>query len=121
MKRRSTAIGFLVLLPLGCCATSYVVLDQPWKNKNAQFERLRADADARLPAGSSRAQAEEWFASHNIRCSELIHVDTNRVVGLGGGIRDDVGLDTAEIAIEVRFDKQGRVSEVFIRRIVISL
>jgi hypothetical protein len=119
MKRRSMLFGALLLLPLGCCATSYILLDPPWKN--AKVERLRADANARVPVGSTRQQVEEWFVSHDIRYGEIIHVDTNRVVGLGGQLEDNAGLQTASIWIEFHFDEHGRVTEVLIRRSIVSL
>jgi hypothetical protein len=116
MKRRTALVGVLLL---GCCPTSYLLLDPPWKNR--KVERLRADAEARVPVGSTRQQVEEWFASHGLRCGRVFKAgEGERTVGYCAQVEDNAGLETANIWIQFNFDQHDRVASIFIQRIIVS-
>jgi hypothetical protein len=119
MKRRALLSGALLFFPLGCCATSYMLLDPPWKNR--RVERLRADADARVPVGSTRQQVEEWFASHNIHYGRIGALKGSQGIGYSAYIQDSAGIENASIAIEFYFDEHDRVVKYFVVRRVVSL
>jgi hypothetical protein len=119
MKRRTALLSALLFLPLGCCATSYMLLDPPWKDR--RVERLRADANSHVPVGSTRQQVEEWFASHGLRCGPVFKIgEGERAVGYCAQVEDDAGLETANIWIQFNFDQHDRVSSIFIERTIVS-
>lgn len=115
---RSFLLCALPLLPFGCCGTAWFLYDPPWAYR--KVERLQADAESRVPVGSTRQQVEEWFASHNIPYGRIVDSD-GRMTGYCAYIDDSAGLENASIAIEFYFNEHDRVREYFVVRRVVSL
>lgn len=116
-------IGFFVALGLvfgviACCGGLFWLRDRP--TNGVYVDRLEADLNERLPDGSSREQAEAWFASHGIKPWGIVELD-GREVGLSTKIPNDTLLESAVIWIELYFSPEGRLEKRVIYRFVYCL
>jgi hypothetical protein len=90
-----------------------------WPLNGIHVEELKADLNAQLPDGSTREQAEAWFASHNFKFEDIS--DKNGWVGLSAHVPNDSFLVSAWIDIDLYFSKDGRLTKRFIERYADSL
>jgi hypothetical protein len=81
-----------------------------------KVERLEAELKARLPLGSTREQAEAWFAAHGFQPDQLGQND--QMTCLGARIANDSFFEDAVIGILLCFDAEGRLERRFIYRTV---
>jgi hypothetical protein len=103
---------------LSCCGCPLFFSLVPFNGVLAW--RLKADMEKRLPDGSSREQAEAWFASHGFVAGDIVKPDGRRV-GLMAIIPSATLIDNGEVQVYVYFDDNGKVRKRIVRRIVFTL
>jgi hypothetical protein len=117
-SRRWVFIATTFVAFFSCCGAplySYLVLPQ-WNKIRA--ERLKTDLQEQLPDGSTREQAEAWFATRGLETSDLMNMADRRRCGLHATIIAGTSLYYQEIHVYVYLDDNGKVRarEVFIFR-----
>jgi hypothetical protein len=112
-----TVVGLLALL--ACCAGLDHLAGAP-KN-GIRIEQLEREIQAELPLGSTRGEAEAWFASQGIEPNEIVSMEDHRPIGLSASIPNDSWLEKATIRIELYFDANNRLKDRIVYRDVPSL
>jgi hypothetical protein len=110
----------IALAFLSCCGCpTYDAVIVPWWG-DVRAKQLQVDLDDRLPDGSSREQAEAWFASHGLTEYGIDYGDQVRApkngepaegvrCGMWGRITVSSVLERTSINITVSFDDNGKV------------
>ncbi|VTR93260.1 unnamed protein product [Gemmata massiliana] len=114
-----TAVALVGLAVLGCSACLISFGDRPFNG--VHLERLEADLNARLPNGSSQADAEAWFARHAVQPGEIFDASNNSKIGLTGTVPNNSLVSNAEIRIELYFSADGKLKDRVIYRHVYTL
>jgi hypothetical protein len=118
--RNRWAILVAVVAFFSCCGyPTYYCVVEPWWGE-VRVKRWKADLDENLPVGSSREQAEAWFASRGLKPNDLIGPDGRRA-GLAATIPDGMPPVNGAIRIELGFDDNGAVRERIVYRVEYSL
>lgn len=102
-------------LLIGCCAGLTHLALRP--TNGILVEQLETAINRELPLGSSQDQVELWLASQQLE-SWPISDDSGRKCGIGATIPNSSWLQSALIDIEFHFDRDGRLSKVFIGRYI---
>jgi hypothetical protein len=79
---------------------------------------LRADAEQRLPPGSSREQAREWFASHGI--TDVTEVRDMVGSGYRAVIPNGTWMEDADIVVTCMFDRQDKLDRLTVIRMTVN-
>ena len=110
----------MVVVLFSCCGCPpYYMFLVPWLD-DIRVKRLKADLEERLPNGSTREQAEAWFAARGLTDRGVDYGDMVRVPkdgeprsGVWSGMWGTITLRTfpmrEEIHIELHFDDNGKV------------
>ncbi len=114
-----TAAAVLGLAVLGCSACLIAFGDRPFNG--VRVERLEADLNERLPNGSSRADAEAWFARHAVQPGDIFDATNNSKIGLTGTVPNNSLISNAEIRIELYFSADGKLKDRVVYRHVYTL
>ena len=86
--------------------------------RGIRVEELKADAEQKLPVGSSREQAKEWFASRGITDVK----DARDIVGTGyrGTLPNSSWVEGGEIVVTVMFDRENKLNRLTVVRMRVS-
>jgi hypothetical protein len=108
-----TLLVFAALAAGGFAAWHYA--NRP--GNGVRVDDLRADLVAQLPPGSTGDQIEGWFRDHGITgYSETLDINRQKV-GYHAVVPNDTLMDRADIMIECRTDKAGRLVESSVDRV----
>jgi hypothetical protein len=77
-------------------------------------DELRADAETRLPKGSSREQAKEWFASRGI--SDVQEARDITSSGYRAIVPNSTWMESGEIIVTCMFDRKDQLERISIIR-----
>jgi hypothetical protein len=103
---RLAAWGVAVVAFFSCCGCPAYNGITPFNG--LRMELLKADLKKRLPEGSTREQAEAWFASHGFEPHDLIDRDGRRT-GRAATIPNSTLFEVSEIRVEMAFDDNGKL------------
>jgi hypothetical protein len=82
-----------------------------------RVDDLRADLIAQLPPGSTSAQIESWFRDRGItNFGETLDISQKKI-GYHAVVPNDTLMDRADIMIECRTDKAGRLVDSSVDRV----
>ena len=78
------------------------------------MNELKADAERRLPLGSSREQAQQWFASHGI--TDVQEARDLAGTGYKATIPNSSWMEGGEIIVTCMFDRENRLDRLTVVR-----
>lgn len=118
-KPRNRWVPLVALVALFSCCGCLMFFFFPFAPYEGprSFETLKADFGESLPDGSTREQAEAWFASQGF---EAKHIGSGRE-SICAFIPNSTLNESAEIRILVLFDDNGRVRKRECYRFVYAL
>jgi len=115
-KRRRGLPTWVVILTLAAVVlgAAGLVYAANRPERGIWVDELRADAEQRLPKGSSREQAKEWFASRGIGDVQ----EARDIVGSGyrAVLPNSTWMEGGEIIITCMFDQKNQLERVNVIR-----